>query len=134
MKKLLSILIAGVILFGCCTGICAAMPDEIMPLWDNISDMQNAIYFTSTDGTAKATVRGISGTTSISATLTVYKQTSSGGWEYVDSDSDTVSGKYLSLTVDFTGETGAYYKSVFSVSVTRNGTTEPETKTAYKTC
>ncbi len=134
MKKVFSIFITGVILFICCIGISAAMPDEVVPLWDNISSMTNNIVFDSTDGTAKATVRGISGTTSISATLTVYKQTSSGKWVYVDSDSDTKSGRYLSLTVEFEGESGANYKAVFDVSVNYNGTVETETKTAYKVC
>lgn len=134
MKRLLSIFIAGVMLISCCIGVGAARPDDIMPLWDNINSMTSNIYFNSTDGTAKATIRGISGTTSISGTLTVYKQAASGRWEYVGSDTDTVSGSYMSLTVEFEGESGEYYMSVFNVSVTRNGIVEPETKTAYKTC
>lgn len=134
MKKLLSIFIAGIMLISCCIGVGAALPDKADPLWDNIGSMTNNIYFISTSGSAEASITGKSGTTSITATLTVYKQTSSGGWSYVDSDADHVSGGYLGLKVDFEGEVGAYYKAEFRVSITRNGIIESETKTAYRTC
>jgi len=53
---------------------------------------------------------------------------------FVASDSDSVTGDSMTLSVEFTGVSGGYYKSVFSVTVTRNGIEETETKTTYATC
>lgn len=133
MKKMLSLVIAGILLLSCCIGVGAAVPEIVTPMWDNINTMNNSINFSGTDGVAQASVFGKSGTTAVSGTLEVYKQTTN-GWEFVGSDSDSVSGIYMSLQVAFDGEEGEYYKAVFKVSVTRNGVVEPETKTVYKTC
>ena len=133
MKKMLSLVIAGILLLSCCIGVGAAVPEIVTPMWDNINTMNNSINFSGTDGVAQASVFGKSGTTAVSGTLEVYKQTTN-GWEFVGSDSDSVSGIYMSLQVAFDGEEGEYYKAVFEVSVTRNGVVEPETKTVYKTC
>lgn len=95
--------------------------------------MENRITFDGTEGTAWATLEGKNGTTEITGSLNVYKETDR-GWVFVASDSDSTAGNYLSLSVDFTGVSGGYYKSVFSVTVTRNGVDETETKTTYATC
>lgn len=133
MKKLISLLVAGILLLSCCIGVGAAVPEIITPMWDNINNLSSNISFDGTDGYAQGTVFGKSGTSGISGTLEVYKQTSN-GWEFVGSDSDSVSGNFMTLKVEFDGKEGEYFKSVFSVSVTRNGVVEPETKTVYKTC
>lgn len=67
------------------------------------------------------------------STLIVSKQTDD-GWEFVDKTTGTSSSTALSLKVSFTAESGAYYKAECSVTVTRNGVAESETKTAYETC
>ena len=133
MKKVMSLVIAGILLLSSCIGVGAVMPDIVTPMWDNINTMKNNIVFDGTDGVAQASVIGKSGTTAVSGTLEVYKQTTN-GWEFVGSDSDSVNGIHMSLQVAFDGEEGEYYKAVFEVSVTRNGVVEPETKTVYKTC
>lgn len=133
MKKILSLFIVAITLISCCVGVRAAFSETAEPLWDNISDINNDITFYGSAGKAKATLKGLSGTTEMSGTLKVYKQTAR-GWAFVASDSDTVTGTLLSLTVDFTGVSGGYYKAVFTVTVTRNGVEEPETTTAYATC
>ncbi len=134
MKKTFTLFMAVILLMTLSLSVCAALPEASVPLWDNINKMETLITFDGTDGFAKGTLTAKSGTTSITGTLTVYKQISSDEWEYVGSDNDTVSGKYLSLYVEFTGEPGEYYKAVFEVSVTGNGIIEPETKTSYRTC
>lgn len=133
MKKVLSFFIAGILFLSCCIGIQAALPESIEPLWDNIMDMRNTITFDGTEGTVRATLNGKSGTTEITGNLKVYKETDR-GWMFVASDSDSVTGTSLSLSVDFTGVSGGYYKSVFTVTVTRNGIDETETKTTYAWC
>ena len=133
MKKILSLIITGILLLSCCVEIQAALPDIIAPQWVNINKMTNTISFDGTDGSASATLTGESGTTSMSGTLKVYKETDR-GWVFVASDSDSVTGKTMQLSVDFTGVSGGYYKSVFTVTVTRNGVDETETMTDYATC
>jgi len=133
MKKVLSFFIAGMLLLSCCIGVQAALPEIAEPLWDNIFEMENIISFNGTEGTASAELDGKSGTTEVSGSLKVYKETDR-GWVFVDSVSDSTDGTYLSLSVDFTGVSGGYYKSVFSVTVTCNGVEETETKTAYAWC
>lgn len=133
MKKILSFVIAGILILSCCIGIQAALPETVEPLWDNISSMKNTITFEGTEGTARGTLRGEAGTTEMTGSLKVYKETDR-GWVFVASDSDSVTGDVMTLSVDFTGVSGGYYKSVFSVTVTRNGVEETETKTEYAYC
>ena len=95
--------------------------------------LSNTIAFDGTDGNAKGTVLGKSGTTSISGTLTVYRQSGS-SWIYVGSTSGTSSTTKLTLDCDFSAVSGVNYKSVYEVVVTINGIEEPETKTTYNTC
>ncbi len=133
MKKIYSLFIAGIFLLSCCIGIQAALPETIEPLWNIILNMENIFTFDGTEGIVRAEFDGDSGTTEVSGSLKVYKETDR-GWVFVASDSDSVTGDSMTLSVEFTGVSGGYYKSVFSVTVTRNGVEETETKTAYAWC
>ena len=132
MKKMIAVMMASILLV--CMGVSAyaAVPEPIVPLWDNINSMTNVMVFDGNDGTASATIIGKPGTTRITGTLTIYESVD-GEWIYVDSASGTGTS-YLSLTVEFVGEDDVQYKSVFEVIVTKNGIDEDETKTAYRTC
>ncbi len=133
MKKALSIFLASILVCSMAVSTTAAVPEPIVPLWDNISRITNTVTFNGTKGTAKGLIIGTTGTDEISATLTVYVQNGS-NWVFVGSDSDTVTSKTLALTVDFTGTSGGYYKSVLEVTVTIDGVAETETITEYRTC
>lgn len=135
MKRILSFALAILLAVGFCCNVHAAMPSDsdIVPLWENIDTFSCGITLNGTAGTATAVILGLSGTTKITGTLTVYKQTDD-GWAFVDKTTGTSSSTALSLKVSFTAESGAYYKAECSVTVTRNGAAESETKTAYKTC
>lgn len=112
----------------------AALPVDYSLQWSNISTVVSTLGFSGTHGGATGSVDGKPGTTKVEATLTVYKQVGN-IWEYVDSDSDsTTTEDYVVLSVGFSGTSNTCYKSVFEVSVTRNGTTESTTKTCYDTC
>lgn len=126
MKRIMFFLVTCALILSCSIGINAALPETVVPLWDNIGVMDIDIYFSGTDGTAEAMLEGKSGVTEISGTLTVYRKTLL-GWRSVGSDSTTVSGKIIELSVDFLGEPGVEYKAVFDVSVTRYGVDETET-------
>ena len=132
MKKVMSLVLVTIILLSTTIGINAALPDTgaIEPQWVNILNMTNVFNFNGINGTSTATVVAKSGATQVSGTLTVYKQVGS-SWVYVDSDSDTSTSNVLVISLDVTGEASGYYKSVFDVSVTRNGAVETESLTSY---
>jgi len=132
VKKTTSLLLIAVIILSMTIGSYAALPDidTVEPLWVNILNLNNVFNFNGINGTSTGTVIGKSGTTQISGTLTVYKQVGS-SWVFVDSDSDSSTSNSLVVALDVTGEASGYYKSVFSVSVTRNGSVETESKTSY---
>lgn len=136
MKKIISVLISVFMLLGIAFYAEAAVipEDTVMPLWDNIFNMSNEIVFNGITGKATAGVTGKSGTTLISGVLTVYKQDSNGGWSSVNSNSRSSASNSLSLSVNFTGVKGGYYKSVLTTTVYVNGVGETETATTYKTC
>lgn len=133
MKKISAMILAVLMMISGCMTVYAAVPETIVPLWENISSISCDLTFDGTDGIGKGIAKGLSGTTKMSGTVTVYVQTSS-GWEEVGSASNTVSGRSLSVSVDFEGETGEYYKAVFEITCVRNGVSESETRTEYKTC
>ncbi len=132
MKRLLILLITIVMCMGLGITSSAKVPTTYDPLWTNILSMSNSIGFDGTEGSAYATVKGKTGTTEISGTLTIYRQSGS-DWVYVTSTSSTTSSIRLSLGCDFSGVSGTYYKSVFEVTVTINGNDESETKSDYAT-
>lgn len=105
MKKVVSILLIGMVMVGFAVSAHAAVPETAVPLWDNISTMTNVITFDGTTGNATANISGKSGTTKITATLTVYKQTDD-GWEYVDHAASTMNFSYMAFGIDFAGESG----------------------------
>ncbi len=133
MKKMISVILACVLIITTGMSTSAALPETIEPLWDNIATIVNDMSFNGTSGNASASIVGKSGTTKITGTLTVYRQ-SGDNWIYVGQDSDTVTTGYMALSVDFNGYSEVNYKSVFSITVTRNGMSESESDTAYKTC
>lgn len=135
MKKIISIILAAIMMASFSTAINAAVvpSDEIMPLWDNISSLRNSIVFNGTQGTVSCEVLGDAGTT-VTGKVKVYRQTSSGAWSYVGAKSGSSTTRSLILSMDFTAVSGAYYKSVLTVTVTKNGVAEEASKTSYKTC
>lgn len=131
MKRLLSGILICICILGMATGVHAE--NTIVPLWDNINRLTVNITFDGTAGKASAYVADATYSAEISGTLTVYKQTKA-GWLFICRETGESNRGVLSLSANFTGESGAYYKAEFSVTVTKNGVSEPATKVAYKTC
>ena len=132
MKKLLVLLLTVSLCLGISTHTFARAPD-VSPRWNNILRLSSSIIFDGTDGTASGSVLGRSGTTSISGSLTVYRQSGS-NWVYVGSTSGTSANNKLTMEYDFTSIIGGYYKAVYEVTVTIDGNDETETKTTYGMC
>ena len=111
MKKILSIVMAAVMLvsFGMTVNAATVPESEIMPLWDNITTITNAISFSGTTGTVSCEILGDAGT-SVTAQVKVYRQTASGAWSYVGGDSGSSTTRSLYLTVKFSAIRGSYYK------------------------
>lgn len=134
MRKILSILLATVILLTLVIPTSAALPgNDIIPLWENISSIKTSISFDGTDGLVTCQISGNTGTTVV-GNLRIFKQTSSGGWSLVKIDSASSVTRTLTFDTDFTAVSGAYYKAVLTVHVTKNDVVETVTKTSYKTC
>ena len=134
MRKFLSTFLAVVILLSLCIPANAALPEnEIMPLWENIRSIENALSFDGTIGYVDCEIKGDSGTTVV-ANVKIFKQTSSGAWSLVKIDSASSTTRTLAFGTDFTAVRGAYYKAVLTVHVTKNDAVETVTKTSYKTC
>lgn len=134
MKRILTVVCAIILVSLRCGSIYSALPVDYSPQWNIISLMTSSITFDEHAGNASAYINAKNGASKVEGTLTVYKQSGS-SWVYIDSTSDsTTTRTYLTLSVDFTGISGVYYKSVFTVSVTRNGIVESETMYSYKTC
>jgi len=132
MKKAIVSFLALCMCFSLCCPALASAPSK-SPMWLNIFNLNVGLSFTGTDGDTSGSVTGKSGTTAITGTLTVYKQSGS-NWVYVDSVSGSTTTQRLNLYLNFDGETGEYYKAVFEVVVTRNGIDEPDSITKYQTC
>lgn len=134
MRKILSMLLATVILLTLVIPTSAALPgNEIVPLWDNIKTISNTISFNSTEGQVSCEIKGDLGTTVV-ANVKIFKQLSSGSWSLVEHNSASSKTNILFFATNFTAVSGAYYKAVLTVHVTKNDVVETVTKTTYKTC
>lgn len=130
-KRVAALLVAGLMSLPFATGVSAIMSDGgiIAPQWLYMSAADVNILFKGTSGTADLTVGRINKvTTKLEGTITVYKQVGD-DWEYVASNSDS-STRGLSVSVSFTGESGATYKAV--ANITAYGSTGSETDTISK--
>lgn len=132
-KKLLALMMTVLMLVCFGTSAYAALPETIEPLWDNIQNTTHTMYFDGDRGSVLGSITGKSGTTNITGTLNVYKQTTT-GWVLVGRDYGSTTERVLGLYVEYTAEPGAYYQSVLNFSVTINGVVEPETLYEYATC
>lgn len=118
MKRYIAMFLAIILLYSFAVSISASSLDPIIPLWNNVTVAQCTIDFSETGGTISAYIRGKSGTTSISGTVTLYR-----GNTVVDSWN--ISGRSIASVSDtFTGISGSTYKLVLDADVTTNGVVE----------
>lgn len=135
MKKILSVLFAVVMIFTFTTGVVAATGNGelVSPYWNYMNSIEVDLNYSGNIGTATATITRIFGvTTSIEATLSVYKKNGS-DWIFVDSISGS-STRTLALELDFDAESGVTYKAVVDVTAYGNGGSETDSASRTKTC
>ena len=135
MKKILSALLAVIVILTFSAGSVAAKGDDwgITPYWHYMHSIEVDVNFLSNTGKAPATITRIYGvTTSLEATLSVYKKVGS-DWTFIDSTSGS-STRTLGLELDFNAESGVTYKAVVDVTAYGNGGSETDTAEKIKTC
>ena len=113
----------------------AAIGDDLIitPYWNYMDSIEVDVNFLSNTGKATATITRIYGvTTSLEATLSVYKKVGS-DWTFIDSTSGS-STRTLGLELDFNAESGVTYKAVVDVTAYGNGGSETDTAEKIKTC
>lgn len=120
-KKLLSLLLATVLLIGTVMPVFAA---NVQPRWTNMTKFD--IYINKAGGTYSVNVSGVSKTTKIEVTANLYESRTAG---YTRVDGFTASRNSASLTASdsYSFNTSKLYKVVATAKVTANGITETVT-------
>lgn len=136
MKKIISILLTCVVILSVMpVAIYGAVPEHIVPMWDNARTFTADLSFSQTTGDVTVTIMGQSGVTNISAEVKLYYKNTSGSWVEEPKDWDyNVNQMYLSITESFTGVAGREYKIEVEVNVKKNGITETLTETRTAVC
>lgn len=136
MKKRVSMILAALLVMTTPTVGSAAVIDpgnQIVPCWEYMNRGEVGISFNGTSGTAFVTVdRNLGITTSLEATLTVYKKVGS-SWVYVTSTSGT-SIRNLNIELNFTGVRGTTYKAVADITAYGDGGSESDSISETMTC
>lgn len=136
MKKNVSMILAALLLAVTPTVISAAVIDpgnQVIPYWEYMNSAEVGISFSGTSGTASVTVdRYLGITTSLEATLTVYKKVGN-SWVYVTSTSDS-STRNLNIELDFTGVSGTTYKAVADITAYGDDGSESDSISETATC
>lgn len=100
MKKIMTIICAVCLLLLQTIPVFAVIKNPVMPMWDNARRITCDVSFIGTSGTIECKVIGMSGTTSIIGTATLYEGET-------EIDSWNVKGNSVaSLNESFTGKSG----------------------------
>lgn len=129
MKKVAIMMMTVCMVFVLCAFTSATISAPDVSIWDAITSMQVDIVYDGTNSSAKRTLVSKTGTDEIEGTVTVYKQTPE-GWQYVTSNTATVSSLIMNVCATFEPEYGVSYKAVFDASVTQDGVSMPGVATA----
>lgn len=105
--------------------IAKELPPAVQPFWENTSSVSPTLSFTGTTANVGGVVRGFSGTTRITATVTLARRNANGSFATVKTWSDlSANGATLAFSNTHTVTRGHTYRVTISANVTRNGTTE----------
>jgi len=132
LKKMAGVLLAAVLMFA--QGVMAqpvlAMDARssngavVAPKWANVSDVLLSLSFANGVASCDGAVFGYSGTTKISATLTLERKNTNGIYTYVDSWSTNANSSQLFVSGTASVASGYTYRLRISANVTRNGSVE----------
>ncbi|MBQ8288023.1 MAG: hypothetical protein IJX76_04540 [Clostridia bacterium] len=136
MKKALSFILSALLLVSVFSIASFAAENEasVQPRWINTASIDCIFEFENTKiGYAEMTVVGHIGTDKITGNIQIYRQNGS-SWVLVEEDTITKESRSFSMGVETTGVSGAYYKSVFTMTVYKDDVPKVITRTSYATC
>lgn len=96
----------------------------ITPYYTNTSQVQVGLSFSGTAANCTSAIIGLSGTTKITATLSLYRVSSTGSLTLLKSWSASSSTMVLNIGQTYAASKGYTYRLSVSAQVTRNGSTE----------
>ena len=137
MKKVVIYIMTMCIMLTC-TGLVTWATEidnsSIQPYWLNTGAIEYGFEFEEDQiGYADIAVTGQPGTSKITIDVHIYRQNNQ-SWDYVTSNSSTRNAGSHVMSVELSGNSGQYYKAVFTVTVYNNNVPEVITKTCYATC
>lgn len=101
--------------------------------WTNTSDFAVDLRFSGTTAYLSTSIIGESGTSKITATMTLYKYIN-GAWQYLASWSGSSNSASLGMANSWTVARGYNYKLTVAAGVTRSGSTENLSKSVEAYC
>lgn len=136
MRKLVAILCAVMMAVGLGVSASAAvLPDTMQPNYVNAAAVDELLTFNGTLAKCEASVTGMSGTTSITATIMLDKVNSNGTLSRVETWSGlSVKGSYLSFSDSRNCVRGNTYRLTVDTTVVRNGYSERIVTSVDKYC
>ncbi|MBQ8402593.1 MAG: hypothetical protein IJX14_11770 [Clostridia bacterium] len=121
MKKTIFRMVCAVLVLVCMgISVTAAVISPAEPYWDNVRQVNCNVNFNGTRGTVTCDILAVTGTTSITGTLTLYAD----GREIDNWDID-VDTSHATILDSFTGLRGSVYELVLDIDVVTNGVSEP---------
>ena len=134
-RKTAIILVLCILASSLALTVSAAVPEPVIPRWDNSSGATAYLSFNGNVGTVEAYIVGATGVTNIDATVTLYYKTSAGEWIEIAKDWDyNVNQDSLSISETFIGIRGREHKIVVDATLTKNGVTETVSDSAIALC
>lgn len=112
-----------------------ALAVDISPMYVNTADINVSLSFSGTTANCSTTITGLSGTTKISASMTLERKNTNGTYTLMKSwPAESVNSSMLSTSKTYSVTSGYTYRLSVNGSVTRNSTTESVSLSAEKYC
>lgn len=125
-KKIVSALLAGMLLFSCSACLFVTNAGAVTPRWVSILSMEVNIVFDGNEGEVLGIASKQSTASKIEGTVYLYKLVGD-DWIYVDECYNIKTRGTLAVRDTFTCESGVTYKAVFVVTAYTGTTSETET-------
>ncbi len=113
----------------------SALAAGVSPKYVNTSDVQATLSFSGTTANCMANITGLSGTTKISASMTLERKNTNGTYTLLKTwSTESTNSDEFSMSKAYAVTKGYTYRLTVSGNVTRNGTTEPVSAWVENVC
>ena len=134
-QKMLCSLLLIALMLTCALPVSAAVPEEVVPLWENITDFYPTLMFYNNIGYLTVNIRGGSGTSNISASAHLYYKNAGGNWVEISQNWDyCVNESKLVISESFSAISGIEYKVEVEVRITVGNSTETANRIVSAIC